>query len=254
MNSNDTIIELLKRIGNEIGIHLSRQTDYDRIHRYLENGGSIPSPHQPIPSELINLITTNETYFERESHHFDFLLNTILPKIEITYSSRPIRILSAPCSSGEEPYNIALRILESSGRLSRPVEIIGVDISEKVIEKARAGIYSERSVHALTIPVLNKYFIRKNDHYTILPLNGISVRFMAGNLFDIALWKGLGEFDVIFSRNMMIYFTKEKNKELLELFKAHLKGYLIIGHADDHIQAKEMFPHIHTTQSNIYHL
>lgn len=250
--NEQTITQLLRRIGNEIGIVLSRQSDHDRIKRYLDNGGVMPLVHEPLPSELINLVTTNETYFEREAHHFDYLINTILPEFNNLSSSRPIRILCAPCSSGEEPYSIALRILESSKRSSRPIEIIGIDISEEVINKAKLGLYSKRSVHSLSPDILSRYFTEEKGYYRILPLNGVHIQFKAGNLFDTSLWNSLGEFDVIFSRNMMIYFDKEKNKELLTQFKKHLNGYLIMGHADDHIQAREVFTSLHIDRGVIY--
>lgn len=249
------ITSLLKRIGDEIGIVFSRQSDRERISRYLDNGGVLPKPHAVLPTELINLVTTNETYFEREKHHFDYLTQTILPKLSQSYSPKPIRILCAPCSSGEEPYSIALRILESSYTFNnRNIEIIGVDISEDVIQKAKIGNYSQRSVHALSPEILSRYFVRERDHYRILPISHINIRFQSGNLFDTSLWNSLGDFDIIFSRNMMIYFDKAKNLELLKKFREHLNGYLIIGHADDHLQAKEVFTPLHTAQGIIYRL
>ncbi len=253
MISDATVTELLKRIGKEIGIVLSRQSDHDRVARYLENGGVLPSKDRPLPSELITLVTTNETYFERESHHFDYLLNTIFPELDNEASSSAIRILCAPCSSGEEAYSIALRIMEHSRRFVRSIEVIGIDISEEVIDKARVGRYSQRSIHALSPQIVSRYFIHEERDYRILPLHGVDVRFQAGNVFDIALWNQLGRFDVIFSRNMMIYFDKEKNRELLTRFKEHLNGYLIIGHADDHLQSREMFTPLRTDKGNIYH-
>lgn len=253
MISNTAIAQLLKRIGDEIGIVLSRQSDHDRIERYLANGGILPPSNQPLPPELINLVTTNETYFERESHHFDYLLTTILPELNTISLARPIRILCAPCSSGEEPYSIALRIMESSLDFSRPIEIVGVDISQEMINKAKIGLYSQRSIHALPSTILSKYFLSENSSYRILPIHGINLHFQTGNLFDKEVWNSLGHFDVIFSRNMMIYFDKEKNKELLHYFKAHLNGYLIIGHADDHFQSREIFTPLRTDKGNIYH-
>ncbi len=250
----ETISSILERIQHETGIVLSRATDRARISRYLDNGGILPKSREPLPDILINLITTNETYFEREPHHFARLIDEILPQIDRSaVASKPIRILCAPCSSGEEPYTIALRILESSLRLSRAIEIIGVDISPEMIRRAREGIYSERSVHALKPEILHRYFSAQNQGFKINVLKGLSVRFLAGNLFDSQLWNELGTFEIIFSRNMMIYFDRSKNRELLLRFRDHLEGLLILGHADDHIQARELFTPIRSERGVIYH-
>lgn len=252
---DETIItSLLERIQKETGIVLSRQTDRDRIKRYLESGGTVPRTSDILPVSLINLVTTNETYFEREAHHFDRLIEEILPQLNKLDSFKPIRILSAPCSSGEESYSIALRLSASIGKFSRPIEIVGIDISEEMIEKARKGLFSQRSVHALNQSVLERYFVCENGSYRILPLQPISIRFIAGNVFDPMLWKALGEFDVIFSRNMMIYFDSTKNRELLKRFQEHLRGYLILGHADDHLSAKEIFTPLRSERGVIYHV
>lgn len=252
---NETLITtILERIQREIGIVLSRQSDRDRIARYLENGGSVPDTSRPIPKELIELITTNETYFERESHHFDQLINELLPELDQTDRSMPIRILSAPCSSGEEVYTLALRMCALSRIGKRPIEIVGIDISEEMIEKARAGIYSNRSVHAIDKAVLERYFQPVEYGYRVIPCSEITIRFVAGNVFQDELWRGLGMFDIIFSRNMMIYFDAEKNRELLGRFKKHLKSFLIIGHADDHIGARELFTPMRSPRGVIYHV
>ncbi|MDD2951047.1 MAG: methyltransferase domain-containing protein [Sulfuricurvum sp.] len=253
MIREDVITSLLKRIQNETGIVLSRQTDRDRISRYLDNGGEIPALNEKLPVSLINLVTTNETYFEREPHHFDRLIEEILPNLDCLDPLKPIRILSAPCSSGEESYSIALRLSAASVKLSRPIEIIGIDISEEMIEKARKGLYSPRSVHALDQSILERYFVCVDGYYQILPFSSLTVRFISGNVFDPELWKSLGSFDVIFSRNMMIYFDSFKNRELLKRFKEHLRGYLILGHADDHTQAKELFSPLRIERGVIYH-
>jgi chemotaxis protein methyltransferase CheR len=254
MMNEEIITSLLERIQKETGIVLSRQTDRDRIKRYLENGGTVPRTSELLPVSLINLVTTNETYFEREAHHFDRLIEEILPQLNKLDSYKPIRILSAPCSSGEESYSIALRLSDFLGKLSRSIEIIGIDISEEMIEKARKGVYTPRSVHALSQSILERYFVCENGTYRILPLPSISIRFIAGNVFDPMLWKELGEFDVIFSRNMMIYFDSVKNRELLKRFQEHLRGYLILGHADDHLQAKELFTPLRSERGVIYHV
>lgn len=254
MNNESMINTLLERIQKETGIVLKRDTDREKIQRFIENGGEIPKDFEPLSSALINLITVNETYFERESYHFDRLINEILPNIETASPILPIRVLTAPCSSGEESYTIALRILAMGKKISRPIEIVGIDISEEMIYKANRGCYSERSVHALSQEVLEHYFFQTEEGYRLYPIEEISIHFISGNLFDDKLWEDLGDFDVIFSRNMMIYFDADKNKELLLNFKKHLKGYLILGHADDHLNAKKIFTPLRGEGGNIYTL
>jgi len=252
---NEKIITaILEQIQREIGIVLSRQSDRDRIGRYLENGGPIPDPVQPIPKALIELVTTNETYFERESHHFDRLVEEIIPELDKLNPTKPIRILSAPCSSGEESYSIALRLCTASLKHVRPIEIVGIDISEEMIDKARIGIYSGRSVHAVSKTVLENFFIPVENGYKVEPCKEINIRFVSGNVFNESLWREIGDFDVIFSRNMMIYFDAERNKELLMRFRKHLRGYLILGHADDHIGARELFSPLRSGRGVIYHV
>lgn len=246
------ITEVLEQIYRETGIVLSRQSDRDRIERYLERGGEVPLTGVPIPKDLIRLVTTNETYFEREQHHFDYLMDEILPTMDQNDTGRPIRILCAPCSSGEEPYTIAIRIESSQHRFKRRIEILGIDISEEMIEKAKEGVYSPRSVHALSEYVRETYFQADPKGYRIRPFLKSTLSFEAGNLFDPEIWKSIGDFDIIFSRNMMIYFDAQKNRELLMRFHDHLKGYLILGHADDHRQAKELFTPLRTGNGAVY--
>lgn len=252
MIPQNEISRILERIYAETGIVLSRQSDRDRIERYLEKGGLPPAPDAPLPRELIHLVTTNETYFEREAHHFEYLMESILPELDGCGSAKPLRILCAPCSSGEEPYSIAIRIESSSRRFTRPIEIVGVDISEEMIERAHEGLYSARSLHELDESARSRYFTPETKGYRIGSFSKSTVRFVAGNLFDRALWSRIGDFDVIFSRNMMIYFDAEKNRELLEKFRSHVKGYLVLGHADDHRQAKELFTPIRTGNGAVY--
>lgn len=253
MTRETLISDVLKRIEQETGIVLSRASDRDRVGRYIDQGGEIPGSFDKLPTSLITLVTTNETYFERESHHFDFLINTILPELDRSGTLQPIRILSAPCSSGEEIYSIVLRLADMPKKTVRRIEIIGVDISEQMIEKARLGEYSPRSVHALEQTVLNRHFVLENNQYKIAPFPEYTIDFRVGNVFDNALWNQMGTFDVIFSRNMMIYFDAAKNIELLKRFQKHLSGYLLIGHADDHRNAKTIFSSRPIERGIVYH-
>ena len=186
--------------------------------------------------ELMNGITVNETYFFREKDQFEVLVNSILPELHKRLpTSKPIRILSSPCSTGEEPYSIVLHIVEE-GKIveQRDIEVVGIDIDSKVIEKAKLAKYNDRSVHAIPKPILSKWFNKKNLGYEIgSDLQG-SVDFHVANVFDKIQMRKLGKFDVIFSRNMLIYFDDASRKEVAMTFYDMLNpgGYVLLGHAE----------------------
>jgi chemotaxis protein methyltransferase CheR len=185
---------------------------------------------------LVNGMTVNETYFYREKEQFEVLVDRILPELHAAKSKgQPLRILSAPSSTGEEPYSMILHILEE-GRIveERDIEIIGIDIDSTVIEKARLGKYTDRSVHAIPLGVLAKYFKKKPLGYDLIDDLVGTVDFKLANIFDRAEMRKLGKFDVIFSRNMLIYFDDASRKEVAMTFYDMLNpgGYVLLGHAE----------------------
>ena len=186
--------------------------------------------------ELMNAITVNETYFFREKDQFEVLVNTILPELHNTLpASRPIRILSSPCSTGEEPYSMILHIVEEGNVVEhRDIEVVGIDIDSTVIEKAKIGKYSDRSIHAIPKTILSKWFDKKKLGYQLgEDLQG-TVDFKVANVFDKSQMRSLGKFDVIFSRNMLIYFDDASRKEVAMTFYDMLNpgGYVLLGHAE----------------------
>jgi chemotaxis protein methyltransferase CheR len=185
---------------------------------------------------LVNGMTVNETYFYREKEQFEVLVDRILPELHaVKPKGQPLRILSAPSSTGEEPYSMILHILEE-GRIveERDIEVVGIDIDSTVIEKAKLGKYSDRSVHAIPAGVLAKYFKKKSLGYDLIDDLIGSVDFKLSNVFDRAEMRKLGKFDVIFSRNMLIYFDDASRKEVAMTFYDMLNpgGYVLLGHAE----------------------
>ena len=185
---------------------------------------------------LMNAITVNETYFFREKDQFEVLVNHILPELhESMPTNRPLRILSSPCSTGEEPYSMILHIVEEANIVEkRDIEVVGIDIDSTVIEKAKAAKYTERSVHAIPKNILHKWFDKKTFGYNLgEDLQG-SVDFQVANIFDKSQMRKLGKFDVIFSRNMLIYFDDASRKEVAMTFYDMLNpgGYVLLGHAE----------------------
>ena len=186
--------------------------------------------------ELMNAVTVNETYFFREKEQFEVLANTILPELHRKLpASKTLRILSSPCSTGEEPYSMILHIVEE-GRVveERDIEVVGIDIDSTVIKKAEIAKYTDRSVHAIPKPILNKWFNKKALGYELGDDLKGSVDFQVANIFDKAQMRSLGKFDVIFSRNMLIYFDDASRKEVAMTFYDMLNpgGYVLLGHAE----------------------
>lgn len=186
--------------------------------------------------ELMNAVTVNETYFFREHDQFEVLVNDVLPELDRKRAkSEPLRILSAPCSTGEEPYSMVLYLLEEANLIERrDIEIIGIDIDSNVINKAQDGKFSERSVHAIPPNQVKSYFKKVGYGFNLIPDLIGTVDFKVVNIFDRAEIRKLGKFDVIFSRNMLIYFDDASKKEVAMNFYDMLKpdGYVFLGHAE----------------------
>jgi len=186
--------------------------------------------------DIINLITVNETYFFRENYQFETLINGVLPEIDkMKPANEPIRILCSPSSTGEEPYSIALHLLQE-GKLveKRDFEIVGIDIDSTVIQKAKNGVFSKRSVNFLPPVLLKDYFKADGFNYKIADFLREVVDFKVVNVMDKLAMKKLGKFDVIFSRNMLIYFDDASRKEVAMTFYELLnqQGFVFLGHAE----------------------
>jgi len=186
--------------------------------------------------ELMNAITVNETYFFREKDQFEVLVNKILPELHKTLpASKPLRILSSPCSTGEEPYSMILHIIEEGTVVEqRDIEVVGIDIDSTVIKKAQVAKYSERAIHAIPKNILHRWFDKKTIGYELSEDLKGSVDFQVVNVFDKEQMRRLGKFDVIFSRNMLIYFDDASRKEVAMTFYDMLNpgGYVLLGHAE----------------------
>jgi chemotaxis protein methyltransferase CheR len=187
---------------------------------------------------MLDLLTTNLTYFFREPQHFDFLAKTALPKaIAMNASSRKLRLWSAGCSSGEEPYSLATTVLDAlEGRGSWDAKILATDLSTRMLAKAREGIYSADTLRETSRDRLARHFLpvrRGGEHaYKVKPALRAMVHFARLNLIND--WPMRGPFDVIFCRNVMIYFDKATQQRLVQRFMQRLAhgGVLCIGHSE----------------------
>jgi chemotaxis protein methyltransferase CheR len=185
---------------------------------------------------LTNLMTVNETYFFREEYQFQCLVNSVLPEITSRKSdSSPIRIWVIPSSSGEEPYSIAIYLLEKwAGINNWDIEIISSDIDTKILAQARKGLYSQRSVQHLPEMILRKYFKRDSENYQICDDLRAAVEFTRVNLSERADTRAYRNFDVIFCRNLLIYFDDVSRKTAAETFYDALNpgGFICLGHSE----------------------
>lgn len=185
---------------------------------------------------LTNLMTVNETYFLREEYQFACLVNSILPELVARKTDKgPIRIWCIPSSSGEEPYSVALYLMERwSGIAKWDVEIISSDIDTGILQKARVGRYSQRSIQHLPAAWLNKYFSRIGEEYQINEDLRQAVEFTRVNLADPSDTRPYRNFDVIFCRNLLIYFDDASRKSAAETFYDALKpgGFICLGHSE----------------------
>jgi len=191
----------------------------------------------PVFQELINIITINETYFYREQYHFEMLVDIVLHELhKIRPSNEPLRVLCSPCSTGEEPFSIVLHLLEEKNLIEkRDIEIMGIDIDSNVIAKAKLGVFSKRSIDFLPKNILNKHFKQIDDYSYKLDENLVNVvDFKVINVTDKEQMRGLGKFDIIFSRNMLIYFDDASKREVCMTYHNMLKpkGFVFLGHAE----------------------
>jgi len=247
--------ENFEKIGEFIyrksGISLEAEKHYDKLAKYVDKRATelgvdsfrkyffklrFEDKDGSEFQELMNGVTVNETYFYREKEQFEVLANTILPELHSKMpAGKPLRILSSPCSTGEEPYSMILHILnEGSVVEERDIEVVGIDIDSTVIEKAKLSKYTERSVHAIPKSTLNQWFRKKGLGYELSEDLQGSVDFQVCNVFDKTQMRKLGKFDVIFSRNMLIYFDDASRKEVAMTFYDMLNpgGYVLLGHAE----------------------
>ncbi len=195
--------------------------------------------------QLTNSMTVNETYFLREEYQFRCLVDSILPQIvHRRVGTDAIRIWCIPSSSGEEPYSVAMFLLENwTGIKEWDVEIISSDIDTSILRRARAGRYSPRSVQNVPEPWLKKYFKSVGDEYQLCDDLRQAVEFTRVNLAEPADTLSYHNFDVIFCRNLLIYFDDASRKTASDTFYEALNpgGYLCLGHSESMSRISSLF-------------
>ena len=214
---------------SQMSILKSKVTSFCK-HRYIYSFSTLLQDinrDAHLKQELIDYLTTNETYFYREFSQIEQLVNLVKK------SNGSVKILCAPSATGEEVYSIAIALLEA-GVSSSDFHILGIDINFSAISKAQKAVYGERNVRNLTPQVISKYFDINDKKYSLKSSVKSLVSFQVTNIFDSS-FKNIGKFDFIFSRNMLIYFDKEtklKAKSILESLRKTPEHEVFFGHAD----------------------
>ena len=205
--------------------------------------------------EIVERITTNETYFFREEYQLKDFIEEIIPDILQEHErDLPVNIWSAGCSSGEEPYTLAMLLNDSGFTNSFDFNILANDISQQVLDKARDGIYREASFRETRPDVMTRYFRREGARFRINENIRRQVTFEQANLIDSSTLVGYQNFDVIFCRNVMIYFARESREQLLQEFLERLRpgGYLLLGHSESLVNLSTGFELIPLKRGIVY--
>jgi chemotaxis protein methyltransferase CheR len=226
---------LAKRVQT---LGMSSYTDYlDLVERDLQGSEAVV---------MLDAISTNKTFFFREVQHFDLLRDRVLPPL--LASGSPVRVWSAGCSSGDEPYTLGILLHEMEADLARrDVRILATDLSTKVLAKARQGLYDASTLSDVPPALLKRYFTREGGavvQYRVADRVRSLVSFARLNLMEA--WPMRGPFDVIFCRNVMIYFDRPTQERLIQRYYDLLSpgGYLLVGHSESLTSLKHRFRYV----------
>ncbi|NWF76380.1 MAG: protein-glutamate O-methyltransferase CheR [Nitrospirae bacterium] len=240
---------LEKRLSRRLKIHqFSNFRDYFRYLLYDKN-------RDEELSAIIDILTVNETYFFREQNQLKAFSEEILPEIkENKKSQKKLRIWSAGCSTGEEPYTIAMLVLEKGLFNNWDLEIFGSDINQRVLQIARSGAYRKNSFRTTEPYYIKKYFREEESFFKISDSIKQYVNFTHLNLLDPFKVKLVGIMDVIFCRNVLIYFDHPSRKKVVDMFFERLSegGYLLLGHAESLINITTAFTLKHLKYDMVY--
>lgn len=231
--------------------------DYGDYHRYLEKYGESRQEQK----KLLGLLTVGETYFFRYLAHFDALVHHVLPELIVrNRTQRSLRIWSAGCSTGEEPYTLAMTLREHFPVLDDwDVQILATDINKVALRRARQGVYGPRALRVTDPACREKYFQRAGSAYVVDPRIRDMVRFAYLNLQTGAfpsVDNGTCNVDILFCRNVMIYFQLATSRRIVEKFSRCLSpgGFLFLGHAETLINISDRFQRQHQAGGFYYRL
>jgi len=195
---------------------------------------------------LVNAFTVNETYFYREEHQLRCMTSSLLDNVvRGKKAGQPIRIWSIPCSTGEEPYSIAIWLMENWSQVdSYNIEIVGSDIDTRALKAAADGVYGDRALMRLSRQVIDRYFQAvAADKYRIDPGLRNSIQFTRANLVDAQDLARYRDFDIVFCRNVLIYFDDASRRMAAENLYDCLRpgGYICLGHSETMSRISPLF-------------
>ncbi len=241
-------IRLTGFLKTSFGINLTQKRTLieGRLNKYLTDRGFVcfsdylepiySDPSGPEMSQLLNFLTTNFSYFLREWEHFEYLRGHVLPELQERIPDGDLRIWSAGCSTGEEPYTLAM-LLNDFFRLDGArwdKKVLATDISNKALEAARRGVYEEEALSKVPPEWTRRYFSRQGDGaFQVKPALREEVIFRTFNLME-ETFPFQKKFHVIFCRNVMIYFDRPTKAKLIQKFYKHTEpgGYLFVGQSE----------------------
>ncbi len=234
---------------------LARRTGFASLQELIASLRTQPTTH-PLCRQVIEAITTHETSFFRDVHPFEALRTLIFPELLARRPAPNLTIWCAACSSGQEPYSVAMLVCEHFPVLAnRRIRIIATDLSQTILARASEGIYSQIEVHrGLPAALLIKYFDKQGLHWRIKPVIRRMVEFQQGNLAEA--WPLIPPLDIIFMRNVLIYFDVETKKTILAKIRNVLKpdGYLFLGSSETTLNLDSTFEPVSTGKSICYQL
>lgn len=242
---------LEKRLSGRLtDLNLSSFYDYYHFLKYNR------SKEQEL-MDIMDVLTTNETYFFRESFQLKAFTDEIIPeliKIKKASGNRSLRIWSAGCSTGEEPYTIAMLLSTIPELTGWKIEIIGTDISQKVLQQARRAVYGKSSFRVTEEEDLRRFFQQQDDGYKVKDSIRELVTISHLNLFDSSRMTMLGKVDLIFCRNVIIYFDQNAKKRVIESFHSAMYdgGFLLLGHSESLMNITTLFTLRHFKNDMIY--
>jgi chemotaxis protein methyltransferase CheR len=232
----------------------ARELNFDSFQKYFYFLQYDPRADTEF-DQIYDLVTTNETYFFREPAQLAAFTEEIVPDILTRKGVKKIRIWSAGCSSGEEPYSIAMLLQESGWYHKAQFEIFASDINQQVLAKARRGQYRENAFRATEPAVRERYFTRDADNsWRISDEIRNRISFGRLNLYDEPRVSLLGHLDVVFCRNVIIYFDDASKKVVVANFYNRLVegGYLLLGHSESLISLSTQFKLRHLKNDMVY--
>jgi chemotaxis protein methyltransferase CheR len=205
--------------------------------------------------EAVDRLTTNETYFYREPYQLDAFSREILPACAVALAKeRRLRIVSAGCSTGEEPYTLAVLVRDARLFEGWDVEVIGADISRRCLASARAGAYGEHAFRNPEAEPMRRWFRLRGGKWVVDESIRRMVRFTHENLLDARALASVSRVDVLFCRNVMIYFDLPARRRMLRRFHEVLRegGWLLLGHSESLLNVTADFEVVHLRSDLVY--